>query len=323
MNLFARRVNLKPYQYPQLLGYMKAIRQSYWVVNEFNFTQDIQDFHMSFPEERNSIRNAILAIAQIEVSVKTFWGDLYSHMPKPEIGMVGYSFAESEVRHMEAYSELLELLGLNAEFERIKDIPAIQGRIDYLTKYLAGAKSAEPRDYIIALLLFSVFVENVSLFSQFLILMSFNRSNNTFKGISNVIQATSQEEAIHGQFGMELVNILRNEMPDLFDDELNATIIAACMKARRAEMGILDWIFEQGELSFLPREQIENFMLDRYNKSLQAVGIDPIFPVEEKLLEETRWFDEETTATSHVDFFYKRPTTYTKHDQSFDVDDLF
>ena len=53
----------------------------------------------------------MLAISQIEVAVKSFWGDLYHRIPKPEIGSVGSTFAESEVRHADAYSHLLEILG--------------------------------------------------------------------------------------------------------------------------------------------------------------------------------------------------------------------
>ena len=42
----------------------------------------------------------MLAISQIEVAVKSFWGEIFiSKMPKPEIGSVGATFAESEVRH--------------------------------------------------------------------------------------------------------------------------------------------------------------------------------------------------------------------------------
>lgn len=323
MSLFEPRKNLKPYEYPELIRYMTAIRQSYWVVDEFNLTQDVQDYFMASPMEKSVIKNAILAIAQVEVSVKTFWGDLYGHMPKPEIGAVGYTFAESEVRHMEAYSELLELLGLNREFEKIKDIPALNDRVDYLTKSLSGVKSRSEKEYVLSLLLFSVFIENVSLFSQFLILMSFNKYKNTMRGVSNVIQATSQEEALHGQFGMSVVNIVREEHPEWFDEEFESRIKRACQKAYKAENKVLDWIFESGELDFMPRDTIDAFIKDRYNKSLQSVGIEEAFEVNTDLLEDVKWFEEETLATSHVDFFAKRPTSYSKFIQSFDSDDLF
>jgi ribonucleoside-diphosphate reductase, beta subunit len=73
-DIFKPRINLKPYEYPELYEYVDAIRHSYWLHTEFNFTSDIQDFKVNVsPSERNAIQNAMLAIAQIEVAVKTFW----------------------------------------------------------------------------------------------------------------------------------------------------------------------------------------------------------------------------------------------------------
>ena len=43
-NIFEKRLNLKPYEYPELYEYVSAIRHSYWIHSEFNFTSDIQDF---------------------------------------------------------------------------------------------------------------------------------------------------------------------------------------------------------------------------------------------------------------------------------------
>ncbi len=181
-NIFKKRVNLKPYEYPELIEYVDAIRHSYWIHTEFSYTSDVQDFHVNLSDkERNAIRNAMLAIAQIEVSVKTFWGDVYKKIPKPEIGNVGATFAESEVRHQDAYSFLLELLGMNHEFEKIREIPVIMNRINYLDKAMFTAGSEDKQEYAQAVLLFSLFIEHVSLFSQFLIIMSFNKHKNLLK----------------------------------------------------------------------------------------------------------------------------------------------
>jgi ribonucleoside-diphosphate reductase beta chain len=77
-NIFKKRLNLKPYEYPELIDYVDAIRHSYWLHTEFNFTSDVQDFKVKTNEiERNAIKNSSLAIAQIELQVKQFWGDLY------------------------------------------------------------------------------------------------------------------------------------------------------------------------------------------------------------------------------------------------------
>jgi ribonucleoside-diphosphate reductase beta chain len=318
------RVNILPYEYPSLLAYKDAIRHSYWIDTEFNFTTDIDDFKTKISDqEREVIKRSMLAIAQIEVNVKTFWADLYKRMPITEIGDVGMTFAESEVRHKDAYARLIRILGLEEEFKNVVEIPAIKDRIAYLTKYLDGTRSKDNKMYTKSVLLFSLFIEHVSLFSQFLIMMSFNKEKNLFKGISNVVEATSKEEEIHGNFGSELINIIKEENPDWFDEEFENLIDSACKKAYMAEIKILDWIFEKGELEFLTKETIKNFIQNRFNNSLQRIGMKPVFEADFIEIEKTLWFDIEITSTKEGDFFYKKQIDYNKKSKSITEDDLF
>ncbi|WP_138434385.1 ribonucleotide-diphosphate reductase subunit beta [Winogradskyella algicola] len=323
-NIFEKRINLKPYEYPDLYEYVPAIRHSYWIHTEFNFTSDIQDFKAGLSDvERSAIKNTMLAISQIEVAVKSFWGDIYHKMPKPEIGSVGATFAESEVRHHDAYSHLLEILGLNKEFKDLKKKPVMMRRVQYLESALKNSKSDDNRAYADAVLLFSLFIEHVSLFSQFLIIMAFNKHKNVLKGVSNVVEATSKEEQIHGDFGIDIIRIIKNENPEWFDEDYNATVQDMCKEAFDAESKIVDWIFEKGEIDFLPKAVVNEFLKDRFNRSLKSIGIETIFDTDEKLLAETEWFDDEIIGTKHGDFFVKRSINYSKRTQSITSDDLF
>ncbi|MAZ56337.1 ribonucleotide reductase [bacterium] len=323
-DIFHKRTNLKPYEYPELAEYVDAIRHSYWIHTEFNYTSDIHDYKVNITDaERTAIKNTMLAIAQIEVAVKTFWGNLYNKMPKPEIGAVGFTFAESEVRHMDAYSHLLEILGLNDEFTTLTEVPVIQERITYLEKVINLSKTDEDREYSQAVLLFSLFVEHVSLFSQFLIMMSFNKHKNLFKGISNAVEATSKEEQIHGMFGIDLINIIKKENPAWFDDEHKALVEDMCNEAYEAEAKIVDWIFTDGEMEFLPKAVVLEFIKSRLNNSLKSIGLDPVFELDQDLVEQTDWFDDEVIATKHVDFFDKRSINYNKRSGSVTSADLF
>jgi ribonucleoside-diphosphate reductase beta chain len=323
-NIFLPRTNILPYEYPSLLAYKDAIRHSYWIDTEFNFTEDIQDYKITINNnERSVIKKTMLAIAQIEVNVKTFWADMYKRMPITEIGDVGMTFAESEVRHKDAYAKLLRILGLEKEFETVVNVPAIAGRIKYLKKYLDGTRSKDNKMYTKSVLLFSLFIEHVSLFSQFLIMMSFNKEKNLFKGISNVVEATSKEEEIHGNFGVEIINIIKKENPEWFDEEFSNLIYSACMKAYNAECDILNWIFEKGELEFLSKATIENFIKNRFNNSLEKIGMKTIFTIDSDLLESTQWFDVEILSTKEGDFFYKKQIDYNKKSKSITANDLF
>ncbi len=323
-DIFKKRVYLKPYEYPELYEYVNAIRHSYWIHTEFNFVGDVQNFKVNVTEaERNVIRNAMLAIAQIEVAVKTFWGDVYKQIPKPEVGAVGATFAESEVRHTDAYAHLLEILGLNESFKTIGEIPALMRRVHYLEKSLVNARSDDKRDYTESILLFSLFIEHVSLFSQFLVIMSFNKHKNLFKGISNAVEATSKEEQIHGLFGIELINIIKEEHPDWFDQEFEEDVIKLCEEAFESEKEVVEWIFESGELEFMSKAVVIEFIKQRFNNSLQSIGIKKIFDTDDKLLKESEWFYDEVIATKHGDFFNKKSINYNKKSKSITSEDLF
>lgn len=319
MGIFDKRVSYKPFEYPDVLGYVDAINAAYWLFTEFNFTSDIQDFKVRLDDvERSAVKNAILAISQIEVDVKTFWGNLHQRIPKPEFNDVGMTFGENEVRHSRAYAHLLEILSLNADFENLLEVPAIKGRIGYLNKHIGSRDN-----FVKSLILFTLLIENVSLFSQFAIVRSFQHNKNVLKGVDNVIQATMLEEEIHGQFGAALVNIIREEHPEMFTEEIEESIRQACYQAYEAECKVLDWIFEAGELEFLSIATVKEFIKYRFNDSLEMINFKPMFEVDHEVLKPLEWFIDEIVVSTQHDFFNKRPTSYTKRTQAISGDDLF
>ena len=153
--------------------------------------------------------------------------------------------------------------------------------------------------------------------------MAFNKHKNVLKGISNVVEATSKEEQIHGDFGIDVINIIKKERTEWFDEEYKTMINELCEEAFRSESKIVDWIFEEGELDFLPKAVVNEFIKNRFNNSLESIGIAKIFDVDQKLLAQTEWFDDEIIGTKHGDFFVKRSINYSKRTQSITSDDLF
>ncbi|SFI48258.1 ribonucleotide-diphosphate reductase subunit beta [Halpernia frigidisoli] len=324
MGIFDKRVSYKPFEYPEVTQFTDAINKSFWVHSEVDFTADIQDFHSQLePKERNAIKNSLLAIAQIEVSVKTFWGNLYTHLPKPEFNGLGSTFAECEFRHSEAYSRLLEVLGYNEDFTSVVEVPAVKERIDFLGNVLKFANSTTPKEYVSSLLLFSILIENVSLFSQFAIILSFTRFKGYLKNVSNVIGWTSVDEQIHANAGIYLINTIRKEQPDLLTESDIEDIYTLVDQSVELEAKLLDWIFEMGEIDNISKEDLYNFMKYRVDDSLKKIGMKPRYNISPEQYRPMMWFEEEVFANSMDDFFAKRPTDYTKHDKSITANDLF
>lgn len=315
MSIFEPRHTIKPYEYPELIEFAEAIIDSHWQVKEFKtqLKTDQLDFNTKLNSvEREAVKRAMLAISHVEHAVKTFWARLDIRMDKPEISFVGSTFAGNEVVHSFAYAELLKQLGLDEDFEHLMHIPAIHDRTKYLKKYLEGAHSRSNKEFTKSLILFTLLVENVSLFSQFLIISSFSKYNNKLKTIHKIINATAREEIIHGKFGSHLVNIIRKENPEWFDEEMEDKIRRNARKAFQAEMKVLDWIFEKGELEFMPRESVNEFLKSRFNNSLELIGYKAEFTTDPKLLEKSDYLTNMLIATADFDFFDQRSVDYAK-----------
>ncbi len=324
MAIFDKRLNYKPFEYPELLQFTEAINKSFWVHSEVDFTADTQDFHSHLTlAEQTAIKHSLLAIAQVEVAVKSFWGNLYNHFPKPEFNGLGSTFAECEFRHSEAYSKLLEVLGYNNEFQNLMSIPVIRQRVDYLSSVLQNAKSDDRKEYVISLILFTILIENVSLFSQFAIILSFTRFKGYMKNVSNIIAWTSIDEQIHANGGIYIINKIREEYPDFFDPETVERIRETVKYSIDVEKNILDWIFSEGEIEIISKKDLLNFMKFRVDESLVQIGFDKLFNITAEEYRPMAWFEEEVFANSLDDFFAKRPVEYTKHDKSITADDLF
>lgn len=324
MSIFDKRVAFKPFEYPEIIEYKNAINHSFWLVSEWNFLSDIHDFSVKLSDvERQVIKNAMLAISQIEISVKKFWTKLGERFPKAEFEQVGVTFGESEVRHADAYSHLLEVLGLNSDFDQLLQVPVIQGRVDYLTKYLKGASDNSNENYTLTLTLFSIFIENVSLFSQFVVIKSFNKYMNCLKDIDNVVQATQKEEVIHALLGVYIIKQVQKEFPEWFNEDFYAKLYRACKKAYEAECNIVDWIFAAGDLPFLSKNTVKEFVKHRFNESLGMIGGNKVFEVDEVEISKLKWFEDEIYAEVNTDFFHKKPVTYSKKVKPIKAEDIF
>jgi ribonucleoside-diphosphate reductase beta chain len=324
--IFDRRINVMPYEYPEALDFREAIRHSRWDIEEFKekIKSDAFEFnHKLTDTEREVVKRTLLAISQIEVSVKRFWGKLGDHIDKPEFQFVGATFAENEVVHALAYKKLLEVLGFMNEFEALLTNPVIMGRVDYLTKYLKNSGNNAEQVYTLNLSLFSMFIENVSLFSQFAIVKSFTKHKNLLKEVDTIIEATMKEELIHAQFGIYLINLIKKEYPEWFDDEFYSKMYRASKKAYEAEKKILEWIFETGEIDSITLESLDEFIKNRFNDSLTGIGGKALFEVDEVKLKPLYWMVEAIYGYVRNDFFATQSTNYTKSNKSVTAFDLF
>lgn len=322
--LFEEQISRKPDLYPWTKQFIDAIWQGFWTPDEFNFRSDYSQFKTDLtPQEQEVIVKTLSAIGQIEVAVKTFWAKLGDNLPHPSLRDLGFAMANSEVIHNLAYEKLLDVLHLTHVFEENLNEEVIKGRVNYLRKYLQKHYKNDKKQYIYAITLFTLFVENVSLFSQFYVIMHFNRNKAVLKDCAQQVQYTRNEEMLHAQVGIKIINTLREEYPELFDEELQKRIESECIDSLKAESKVIDWIMGDYAVPGLDASILKAFIAKRMKDSIDQIGFDSSAIVyDEALVKKSFWFDEELLGANMTDFFQKRPVEYSKG-QAITAEDLF
>ena len=315
-NILEHRIALKPFEYSELVKYTEGIQNTYWVHGELDFTRDIKEFKNDLNDaERYIIGTILKTFAQTEIHVADeFWSKLPNYLKKPEVFILCSTFTENEMRHALAYDKLNELLDLQDYATFLEDEVAKE-RLDNLMSIRKDHKGQPSvRDICRTLAVFGGFTENVNLFSQFAILKSFSANGRNFMpNIANIIDWSQQDEKTHALAALELFNILKEENPEIWDDEFKAEIYGAANITFKIEQHLIDQIFAQGELPNMSKAALLNFMKSRINQSLTLMGLKPVYNVDENLSREMAWFDDASRVLQHTDFFNAKPTEYTKN----------
>lgn len=322
--IFEEQISRKPDHYPWTQDFIAAMHNGFWTDKEFNFSSDVQDFKVNLTEqERQIVTRALSTIGQLEISVKKFWAKLGDNLPHPSINDMGYVMANVEVIHGDAYERLLEVLGLDHAFDDILQLDIIKGRVNYLRKHLHKFHDNNKKQFVYSLILFTLFVENIALFSQFYTIGFFGRYKNMLKDTNKQVEYTSREENLHAMIGIKIINTIKQEHPELFDEELKKKIQHEAKDAIKYECQIIEWIVNGYNHEKLNSGLLKEFIKNRMNESLKQIGYEAIFDVDSEFISKTMWFDEQVLGNNASDFFHSRPTEYSKLSQSFAEEDLF
>lgn len=300
----------KPFEYPQANEYFLRQQQAHWLHTEVNMSSDVNDWAQHMTDvERTLVGNVLKGFTQTEVYVGTYWGQrVPCWFPKPEIMSMAMTFAGFEAIHAAAYAHLNTTLGLD-DFDAFMHDPAACAKIDAVVDIAPTA--ADVRSILRSLGLYSGFIEGVSLFSAFAILLSFAQ-RNLLKGVGQIVSWSVRDESLHSEAGCWLFRTYAQELgakADLAREE----VIEGAKTVVQLEHNFVDMCFSTGPVDGLSAHDVKAMINWRANTKLSDLGIHQrYFEVDREAVERMRWFDIATAGVEHQDFFAARPTAYSK-----------
>lgn len=191
-DIFRERETILPYEYPEVMLLVDALHDSPWNHRHFNYDSDVAYYNSpNTPKLHKTVyARSQLAISQIEVAVKSYWKNVDQVFPKHEFSMLAACFDNSEAIHFNTYKEGLERIGLIDMFNRLDEYPVLAERSKALQAAIKVPSSSR-KDILLKNIMFSSFIENVSLMSQFLSISAFDKHLKQYNGMTNGIKATA------------------------------------------------------------------------------------------------------------------------------------
>lgn len=324
MGLFDPRDTPRPHEYPFCQSMISAFQDAAWTARIINYKTDRHDYdHELSPEERELVRRATLLVALVECKVKLGWSKLAIDLSaKPEVSSMCAVLAASEVVHEETYGRLTEEMGIPFDMAEVATIPEVSGRIKYLKKHLNSRHPNKRQALAYSTAINGLVVEGISLFPMFYVIKAIQRRTNKLNGFGAAIDLTANEEFLHSEAACWIVKTLLEEYPETYDDKFVEHLERGLSQALPHEERIVDWLFGGGELPYLGKEEVKDFVRLRFNKTVESLDMATLtVPVtREEGFED--WFTEQCL-NRQADFFHTRPADYSAQESPVTVDDLF
>ena len=325
MSIFEKVLHTDP-EYQHLEKYVQIMYRGFWTPAKYEKGIKEVDaphfFNVLGVIDQESIKRCILAISIVEDKVKTYWSTLPLDLPQTIIGDVGGLFGQSEITHRRSYHALAETL--NVDSDDIQKHDALRGRIEYLSKYVeVDPKIIGKKRILKKLVLFTSLVERCSLFTQFYILMSYAYHNRGLKTISALQESTALEENIHYSFGIDVINIIKGQFPQMWDEYFVELVTDNIKVAYQSELNLIDWFFEKGVPEHITKSEVVNFLNYNFNVVCKDLQLDLEFKVDDNLFEEkSAWFKTKVFMTTEPDFFDSAVSGYASDDEEINLDNF-
>jgi ribonucleoside-diphosphate reductase beta chain len=259
MSLVKGNIGYKPFAFEWAFAAYELQNKLHWLPAEISLSDDIRDYNLTLTlSERNLITHIFRLFTENDSEVENAYIDKYLPYFKPtEVRMMLLSFANMESIHMNAYSYLLDTLGLpEIEYSKFLDYKEMTDKVELMKLFDTSTR----QNMALTLAFFAAFVEGLQLFASFAILLNFPRFNK-LKGMGQIVTFSVRDETAHVENMIYLYKTFCQEFKAEIDKlELERNIVDICAKVVENEDRFIDLAFELGDIEGLSSEDVKSYI---------------------------------------------------------------
>ena len=215
--------------------YRDAIKNT-WTVEEVDLHSDLEDLQRLTDAERHLVKRLVAFFATGDsIVANNLVLNLYKHINSPEARLYLSRQLYEEALHVQFYLTLLDTYVPDEDerdeaFAAVENIPSIKAKAEFCFKWIDSIFELDRlethehrRAFLLNLICFAAVIEGLFFFAAFAYVY-FLRSRGLLNGLAAGTNWVFRDETPHMAFAFDVVDTVREEEPDLFDDELGEQI---------------------------------------------------------------------------------------------------
>jgi len=276
-------------RYPVFFEMFKDGIKNTWTVEEVDFSTDLVDLRSRLtPAETHLIQRLVAFFATGDSIVSNnLVLNLYKHINSPEARLYLSRQLFEEAVHLQFYLTLLDNYipdpeARAAAFSAVENIPSITKKAQFCMRWMDSVQQldelrtrSERRQFLLNLICFAGCIEGLFFFAAFAYVY-FLRSRGLLNGLAAGTNWVFRDESCHLEFAFEVVNVVRSEEPELFDDALEQEIVEMMKDAVECELQFAEDLLSGGVTGLSVRE-MRQYLEYVADARVVRLGMKPIF----------------------------------------------
>jgi ribonucleoside-diphosphate reductase beta chain len=229
-------LTLRPMRYPHFFDRFRDAIKNTWTVEEVDLHTDLADLARLSPAERHLVSRLVAFFATGDTIVaNNLVLNLYQHVNSPEGRLYLSRQLFEEAVHVQFYLNLLDTyVPDEAErfeaFAAIENIPSIRRKAEFCFRWIDSvyelrrlSSREDRRAFLLNVICFAACIEGLFFYGAFAYVY-FLRSRGLLHGLASGTNWVFRDESMHMAFAFDVVDTVRREEPDLFDDGMAAQV---------------------------------------------------------------------------------------------------
>ncbi|MFF4196831.1 ribonucleotide-diphosphate reductase subunit beta [Nonomuraea sp. NPDC001831] len=281
-------LTLRPMRYPLFFDrYRDAIKNT-WTVEEVDLHSDLNDLPKLSAAERHLVSRLVAFFATGDTIVaNNLVLNLYQHVNAPEARLYLSRQLFEEAVHVQFYLNLLDTYVPDEEerfaaFAAVENIPSIRRKAEFCFRWIDSIGSLQRletredrRAFLLNLICFAACIEGLFFYGAFAYVY-FLRSRGLLNGLASGTNWVFRDESMHMAFAFDVVDVVRQEEPDLFDEEMARQVREMLAEAVDCEAQFAEDLLGQG-VPGMSTADMRAYLEHVADRRLAQLGVEPLY----------------------------------------------